>query len=480
MDLERLKIERRAPAAEARAAHRARPTRRQPWFGRLVFLIALAGLAYVFQRDLLALVDRFRLPLVEAVVVQRTSPLAASAVRGTAANGYVVASRRAALSADTPGRIVAMYVTEGSVVREGEVVARLFEDEYEAVLERAEAELAALDASEARATAAVAAAAAELERLESVARERRANVDEARASFELARKQEARATRLVDEGVENLERLDTADAELARSRATLALSEAGVLSAEAAVTTGRANVEAARAEVAEIEARRGALEASRELARATLGKTEVRAPFDGIVVLKDAEVGEVVSPNSQGGSSARGSIVTMVDFDSLEVQVEVPEMNIEKVRLGAPVQIFLDARPSAPYAGRVDRIWPTANRQKSTIEVRVTFAERDEFLRPEMGARVVFDSEPDAAAPPSEVPAEPELLVPTNALVRVAGQSGVFVIERDRVAFRALLLGPERSGRRIVEGGLEPGERIVIAPPTDLQDGGRVRTAKSS
>src|SRR5690606_1372654 len=114
-----------------------------------------------------------------------------------------------------------------------------------------------------------------------------------------------------------------------------------------------------------------------EHAAATLDKTFVRAPFDGIVVLKDAEVGEVVSPNSQGGSNARGSVCTMVDFDSLEVQADVPETSLASVRIGAPVAIYLDAFPGRTYPGKVSRIWPTADRQKASIQVRIVFAARD-------------------------------------------------------------------------------------------------------
>jgi multidrug resistance efflux pump len=110
-------------------------------------------------------------------------------------------------------------------------------------------------------------------------------------------------------------------------------------------------------------------------------------------VLKDAEVGEVVSPNVQGGSSARGSVVTMVDFASLEVQAEVPETSLAAVVVGRGASIYLDAFPEKAYAARVDRIWPTANRTKATVEVRVAFLERDERLRPEMGVRVVFEAE---------------------------------------------------------------------------------------
>ena len=192
------------------------------------------------------------------------------------------------------------------------------------------------------------------------------------------------------------------------------------------------------------------------------------------MVLKDAEVGEVVSPNSQGGSSARGSVVTMVDFASLEVQANVPETSLEAVRIGAPCSIYLDAYPDVPYAGRVDRIWPTADRQKGTVEVRVVFLEPDERLRPELGVRVVF-LEGDAA--PVSQNAEPErgLLIAEEAVVPVGERSGVFVLERDVAKFRELALGERRGGKVLVTAGLTEGERIILKPPASLGDGDRVR-----
>jgi HlyD family secretion protein len=189
-------------------------------------------------------------------------------------------------------------------------------------------------------------------------------------------------------------------------------------------------------------------------------------------VLKDAEVGEVVSPNSQGAQS-RGSVATMVDFQSLEVQVELPETSLAAVAVGAPASIFLDAWPGDVYPGRVLRIWPTANRQKASIEVRVGFDAIDERLRPEMGARVVFTrGEAESQAPAG--PAAGSLLVPVGALVRLDGERGAFVLERDTVRFRPLKLGEERSGKVLVEAGLEDGDLIVLAPPPTLADGERV------
>jgi RND family efflux transporter MFP subunit len=189
-------------------------------------------------------------------------------------------------------------------------------------------------------------------------------------------------------------------------------------------------------------------------------------------VLKDAEVGEVVSPNSQGGNS-RGSVATMVDWSSLEVQVELQETSLAAAVIDAPASIYLDAYPERLYPGHVKRIWPTANRQKATVEVRVGFDGPDDKLRPEMGARVVFSAPEQASA--ASGPAEAMILIPRNAVARIDGQDGVFVLEREVVHFRRVQLGDERADRVLVKDGLASGERIVTNPPASLQDGERVR-----
>jgi multidrug efflux pump subunit AcrA (membrane-fusion protein) len=170
----------------------------------------------------------------------------------------------------------------------------------------------------------------------------------------------------------------------------------------------------------------------------------------------------------------------MVDFNSLEVQAEVPETTLASVKIGAPARIFLDAYPQKSYRGRVDRIWPTANRQKATVEVRVVFEETDDLLRPEMGARVVFLSAPDAQGYPSDAALDGDVLfVPQAAIVRSDGQSGAFVIERDVARFRVLELGERSSDRVVVRRGLDGGERVVLNPPASLDDGDRVREKRS-
>lgn len=443
--------------------------------GWIVFLLFAAVIVWLFRAPAMRVVDNLRLPAVSVVTVQRSNPLAASAVSGTAANGYVVARVRAALSADTPGRIVEMNVEEGSIVKKGDVVARLYSDEYRAALHRSQAQLNASGATIAHAEAEVVAAHGELEVLSSNEAAAAARLESVDAHVSLCVLNLERATKLYEQNIQTLQKVDEAATALEQAHADHDAQVATHQAALAARANGDAMLEVARAAVIEAQAQVAVHQAGVEQAQATLDKTEVRAPFDGIVVLKDAEVGEVVSPNSSGGN-ARGSVVTMVDLASLEVQVDVPESTLSAVQQGGAASIYLDAWPEIRYAGRVERIWPTANRQKATIEVRVVFEAPDDRLRPEMGARVVFaDSGLSEAAEAASEPAEPVVLVPATAIVRVDGQSGVFELERDVVRWRVVKRGDERNGRVAILNGLEGGERIALEPPVELADGDRVR-----
>lgn len=464
-DLQSLRIE-RAPA-------RARKGRSGGWFGRILLLAVLAAALFFFRGPLVQLFERLNLPEVRATVALQQSAGAAVSVAGASANGYIVASRRAALSADTPGRIVELNVTEGSVVKKGEVVARLFSDEYRAALKAVEAEIQSQQASITRVKAQLEASIARAPQLEAeVQRTQEVEAEQLR-QVELSRTRLKRAQALLAEGVGTQQAVDDAQSDVIRIEGGIATASAATRVAQAARRQLDSEIEALRAALAESQARLPVLAANREAAQATLDKTEVRAPFDGVVVLKDAEVGEVVSPNSVGGN-ARGSVATMVDFATLEVQVELPETNLSAAVVGDRATIFLDAYPDRPYAGQVSRIWPTANRQKATVEVRVRFDAPDERLRPEMGARIVFGAQ--APAPTADAgKAEPTVVVPMSAVVPIDGKPHVFLIERDVVRQRAVELGPEKNGRAIVRSGLAGGERLVDTPPATLADGDRIR-----
>jgi RND family efflux transporter MFP subunit len=461
--LDELRIERGASARPARR-------RRRPWVKWAALVLVLATGSLLFRQQIAAL----GLPAVKVERVVARDAAAVAAATGASANGYIVARTRAALSADTPGRIVELNVAEGSVVKKGDVVARLFADEYAAALRRAEADFVLAQRSEERARAEVESSRRELETLRANVAAVQADLDQRKASLQLAQLSFDRAKRLLEAGVDTADRRDRAERDLLDAQAGVQAGSARVEAAQKALAHGEARLLAVEAGVPEAAARVVSAAAARDLAAATLDKTAVRAPFDGVVVLKDAEVGEVVSPNSQGGSNARGSVVTMVDFATLEVQAEVPETSISTVHVGGVASIYLDAFPTKPYAGRVDRVWPTANRTKATNEVRVVFLERDERLRPEMGVRVVFGG----GAQGTEKPAEANVLVPVECVVRAVGRPGVFVVERDVLRWQTVTTGAERAGKVAVLSGLSGGEEIVVAPGSELTDGARVRVER--
>jgi RND family efflux transporter MFP subunit len=466
MDLERLRIDRAPTPRRARS----RTVR------RVVIVAVLGVLLFLFRAPILRGYERLTLPTVRATEATRTNPSAASGAEGISANGYIIAARRAALSADTPGRVVEMNVEEGTAVKKGDVVARLFAEEYRAAVRRAEAELDTAKAAEGRLGAELAAARARLATLRTNVDAAAARVEEAKARAARARTDYQRAAALVASGAGTQQETDDAQTELDRAVAARNAEEALLVASKGRVAEGEAEIRVVEASLTEAAAMTKSRAAARDEAEAILGKTEVKAPFDGVVVLKDAEVGEVVSPNAQGGNS-RGAVVTMVDFASLEAQVEMPERSLGGIAKGRRTRVFLDAYPEDGYDGFVDRIWPTANRQKGTVELRVRLEDPDDRLRPEMGVRVVFLD--DGAAPAAAAaPGEPVVLVPESAVVRGDGGAGVFLLERDVARWRAVALGDRKGSRIAIREGLRGGERLVDEPPADLKDGARVRVAK--
>jgi RND family efflux transporter MFP subunit len=475
VDLQRLKID--------RAGTQARPASRRRSFpiGKLIALALVLGAAFLFRRPLTAFVERYTLPEVETARIVKRSLAAAGAVSGASSNGYVVARVKAALSADTPGRIVELNVEEGMRVPKGFVVARLYADEYQAALEVAAADVAAARSTLEREVAARDTAAADRDRLAAAVDAASAAITEAEAERKLWTLQLQRYRDMVASGAENQRALDEAEATFAATVARVESAIANRASAVAEKAQADARVKEQESLIAVARAGVTLREAARDQAAATLDKTIIRAPFDGIVVLKDAEVGEVVSPNVQVGANARGSVATMVDFESLEIQAEVPEATIARVEQDQLAMVFLDAYPDRGYRARVDRIWPTANRQKATIEVRAELLERDDRLRPEMGCRIVFGAEPEVASngaePGSAEPkdAPPRLYVPADAVIRRGDRAAVFVLEGEVAVRREVVLG-ERSGEQFkVLDGLVEGDHVIRRPPPDFEGGERVR-----
>ncbi len=214
-----------------------------------------------------------------------------------------------------------------------------------------------------------------------------------------------------------------------------------------------------------------------KVARANLENTNVRAPFDGTVLRKDAEVGEIVAPSAAGGGLTRTAIVTMADLATLEVEVDVNEAYIAQIRNGQDARVTLDAYPDTSFRARVRQIVPTADRQKATVLVKVSILDHDPRILPEMGAKVVFLRE---AQRPEVATARPRVLVPTEALVRVGTETRVWLVRNGRLTGRPVTLGHERGSEVEVEQGLDGGESVVLKPTRTLRDGQPVRVRPSS
>jgi RND family efflux transporter MFP subunit len=235
-------------------------------------------------------------------------------------------------------------------------------------------------------------------------------------------------------------------------------------------------VESAETRVRVLEAQLQSAHARRRIAEVNLENTRVRAPFDGTVLRKDAEVGEIVAPASAGGGLTRTAIVTMADLSTLEVEVDVNEAYIAQIANGQAARITLDAYTDTSFAGRVRQVVPTADRQKATVQVKVSILDRDPRILPEMGAKVVFvrdGGQEVAVAGPRRVN------VPAAAVVERADGSRVWVVENGRAVPRAVRVGPAQGERVEIREGLAGGESVILSPPASLEQGARVRVAGS-
>jgi len=264
-------------------------------------------------------------------------------------------------------------------------------------------------------------------------------------------------------------RVNLANSERDRQRSE-ALWKDGAVS-EQSVDQARTAVESLRARIALAEEQVRAAEARAKVAAQDLENTVIRAPFAGLVVSKDAQRGEMVSPISAGGGFTRTGIATIVDMTSLEVEVDVNESSLARVTPDQPVQAVLDAYPDWKIPGRVRTIIPTADRQKATVKVRVAFDRLDPRILPDMGVKVTFlGPEPTAAQAGA-----PRAVVPRAAIREEGGNQVVYVLRDGRVERRAVRLGEARGSEQEVTGALADGEQVVVKGLDGLRDGQRVQ-----
>ena len=393
---------------------RARRGRGWGWLAALaVVLAALAG-GFWWMRSQAA-------PEVQVVEAAVSSAPAGPSAGTTVLNasGYVEARRRATVASKITGRLTDVRVEEGLPVEEGAILARLDDRQVAAALALSEAQLAAA----------------------------RKTSDEIRVQLELAKITLRRTQDLSTEGF-------ASDADLDRDRA------------QVDALTARLALEREQVTVAEREV---------VVRRTELDDTVIRAPFSGIVISKDAQEGEMVSPMSAGGAFTRTGICTIVDMGSLEIEVDVNESYIARVRPDQKVEAVLDAYPDWKIGGRVITTIPAADRQKATVLVRIAFDALDPRILPDMGVKVAF-LEPEAESHDGAVPqARARLVVPEAAVRQDRGRTVVFVLTDDKVERRAVKTGAVGTQGVEVVSGLSAGERVVVAGPDSLADGARVR-----
>jgi RND family efflux transporter MFP subunit len=238
------------------------------------------------------------------------------------------------------------------------------------------------------------------------------------------------------------------------------------------VDDARAVVDSTKARIAYSQQQIAVSESQVNLQKTNLADMIVRAPFSGVVISKDAQAGEMISPVSAGGGFTRTGIGTIVDMSSLEVEVDVNETYINRVVNGMRVESVLDAYPDWRIPSRVITTIPAADRQKATVKVRIAFDKLDPRILPDMGVKVSFLRDEPAAG---QAPAAPRVLVPKAAMRSADGKAVVFVVKDDRVERRAVSAGLENGGQVEILSGVSAGERVVVDGPPTLKDGDKVR-----
>lgn len=338
--------------------------------------------------------------------------------RGTAnsvlnATGYVAARRYATVSSKVTAKVVEVLVEEGMTVQEGQIVARLDDSD---TLKLLAVEQAGLDAA-------------------------RAQLAETQTRLSEAERIKHRADEMFRKKLLSEAELDVVTSNYQSLQAQLEARRAQALSAQRRV----------------------------ELQQQYLDDMTLRAPFSGVVVSKDAQPGEIISPVSAGGGFTRTGICSLVDMESLEIEVDVNESYIDRIRANQPAQATLEAYPDWKIPARVLAIVPTADRQKATVRVRVGFLELDPRILPDMGIKVAF-FESETASPDDTKPLRQAIVVPRNAVQQVGNDAFVFAVQGSTVQQRNVEIEVRNDGEYWLLSGLEPGEHFVVNPPPTLED----------
>ena len=350
---------------------------------------------------------------VEVATVSQTYPSQSFTLLN--ASGYVVAQRKAAVASKITARLLEISVEEGSRVKKGDIIARLEGADAAAAREQAQANVSVARYSLAQA---------------------RAEREDAKISFER------------EKGLLSQEYTTKAQHDAAEARYKKAI--AGVSGAESAVK---------------------AAEAALEGAKVSVEYTLVRAPFDAVVLTKNADIGDIVTPLG-AAANAKAAVVTIADMNSLQVEADVSESNLEQVKAGQPCEIQLDALPDKRFRGEVHMVIPTADRSKATVMVKVRFLDKDPRILPEMSAKVAFLSKPVG---PSEE--KSRTTINPAAVVSRNNKTVVFVVKGSQVEEQEITTGEKLGDLLVVTGGVKAGDRVVLNPPKGLKSGSRVKQA---
>jgi len=385
-----------------------RGRRRLVWLLSLLAVLAMAILAW--RGDWLPTAAP-QVKVIRPVVLQ-----AGDAQEVLTATGYIVPQLDSVLSSRISGRLAWLGVEEGSRVRKGDVIARLDNDDLAAQIAEAEAVLA----------------------------QSRATLEQARASLWEAEREHERQRNLLAEGISTQADFDAA-------KRAHDVAAAGLTAADASVSAAAARL---------------------DLTKANYDKTIIRAPFDGVVTKKSAEVGEMVAAGAFSGQPTGGAIVTLADFSTLEMEADINESNLPKVSVGQPALVSVDAVPDRRYRGVLRRFVPAADRQKGIVQAKVRLLDPDDRLVPDMSARIAFLTNEVTA---EDATAPPRVFIPASAIHVEGGAPSVLVVRSDRLARIGVTLGENRGDLRQVVSGLSGDESVVASGAEGLSDGDTVR-----
>jgi RND family efflux transporter MFP subunit len=367
----------------------------------------------------LAYAFRNQTPAVEVVTAQKPEAGGRSAILN--ASGYVTPRRRATIAAKITGRVTGVFFDEGTHVHAGQLLATLDDSDTKRALDSAKADR---DASQAA-------------------------IADFQVQLKFAQIQLRRADQLQKAGVETQEQLDTASTNADSLKAKIDLARQQVQSSEARIREAQQAVD----------------------------NCVINAPYDGIVVSKDAQVGEMVSPISAGGGFTRTGIATIVDMNSNEIEVDVNESYIARVKDRQKVTAILDAYPNWEIPSHVRTVIPTADRQKATVKVRISFDKLDPRILPDMGIKVTFLSDEPVKKADASAPAVAALL-PNEALHDDIGKKIVFLVKNDRLERRAVSVGNTQASQTEILSGIVAGDAVVVKGPANMQDGQAVQIKK--